>query len=375
MRMIHLVLVGAFAMLLAPAPTHADEAAVRQASAALVQAWNRHDTKAWSAHLAEDTWYTDVDDTYERYKGRDLAVGRFSYSVENSDLQWDVVRMKTRPDGVVSVVIVERLSMLPKTDGKYKSVYTNDPSIARWRRDADGHWRVVYFTSHKGRALAEIKKDDEGKVAAAPTPAPVSVAARAATGGEPSEYTAFWGRWSQGCNYCHGRPPGLPSSELASRIVAVGAATLNGAGLRAAMQRKELGGTMDHIVADPALSDAALEAVRRYLMDVRDGMLPELLTFDIAGATRELTLRNERSVRDAPATIALLRVAGPFVIDAERSTCRSGATLAGQSACQVVLRAAPDAAPSVAGTLELQLAPSKDLEPRTRSTTLRVAGG
>ena len=213
------------------------------------------------------------------------------------------------------------------------------------------------------------------KVAAAPTPAAVSAAPRVATGGEPSEYTAFWGRWSQGCNYCHGRPPGLPSSELASRIVAVGAATLNGAGLRAAMQRKELGGTMDHIVADPALSDAALEAVRRYLMDVRDGMLPELLTFDIAGATRELTLRNERSVRDAPATIALLRVAGPFVIDAERSTCRSGATLAGQSACQVVLRAAPDAAPSVAGTLELQLAPSKDLEPRTRSTTLRVAGG
>ena len=75
--MIHLVLVGAIAVLMAPAPARADEAAVRQASEALVQAWNRHDTKAWSAHLAEDTWYTDVDDTYERYKGRDQAVGRF----------------------------------------------------------------------------------------------------------------------------------------------------------------------------------------------------------------------------------------------------------------------------------------------------------
>jgi len=370
-------LVFVMAVLLAPAPARADEAAVRQASEALVQAWNRHDTKGWSAHLAEDAWYTDVDDTYERYKGRDQAVGRFSYSVENSDLQWDIVRMKTRPDGVVSVVLVERLSMLPKTDGKYKSVYTNDPSIARWRRDADGRWRVVFFTSHKGRALAEIKKDDEGQVAtAAPAPAAATVAAapRTATGSEPAEYTAFWGRWSQGCNYCHGRPPGLPSSDIASRIVAAGAASADGAALRAAMQRKELGGTMNHIVADPTLSDAALEAVRRYLVDVRDGALPEQLAFDAAGTTRELTVRNERSAHDAPATIVLLGVTGPFAIDTERSTCRRGAALAGQSACQVMLRAAPGAPPTAAGTLELQLAPSKDLEPRLRRTALRMGG-
>lgn len=60
-------------------------------------------------------------------------------------------------------------------------------------------------------------------------------------------------------------PPGLPSSEIASRIVAVGASIADGAGLRAAMGRKALGGTMDHVLADPALTDAALEAVRRYL--------------------------------------------------------------------------------------------------------------
>jgi ketosteroid isomerase-like protein len=370
------------ATLLLSAQVRADEAAVRSATQSLVNAWNRHDPKAWAEHLAEDVWYTEADDSfYQRFKGRDKAVSAFSYSVESSDLQWEIVRMKTRPDGVVSVVMVQRVSILPKTDGKYKSVFTSDPTIARWRRDADGRWRVVFFTSHKGWALAEIKKDDEGQVpAASPAPAAAASAASAAsavpprgtTGSEPVEYTAMWSRFSQGCNYCHGRPPGLPSSEIASRIVAVGAATGDGAGLRAAMQRKELGGTMDHVLADPALTDAALDAVRRYLVDVRDGALPEQLAFDAPGATRELALRNERSSRDAPAKIARLQVSGPFVLDPKRSTCRAGAMLAGQSACKVVLRAAPAAPPGATGALEVQLAPTKGLDPRLRRTTLRV---
>ena len=67
--------------------------------------------------------------------------------------------MKTRPDGVVSTVLVQRLSMLPKKNGKYASVFTSEPSFARWRRDADGRWWIAFFTSHKGWALAEMKKD------------------------------------------------------------------------------------------------------------------------------------------------------------------------------------------------------------------------
>ena len=365
------------AVLLPTGPARADEAAVRSATQALVDAWNRHDVKAWSALLAEDVWYTETWDTYERFKGREKAVGSLSYSVENSDLQWEIVRIKTRPDGVASVVMVQRMSMLPKADGKYKSVFTSDPSLARWRHDADGRWRVVFFTSDKGWALAEIKKDDEGRAAAAaPASAATASAAppRGTTGSEPAEYTAFWGRGAQGCNYCHGRPPGLPSSQIVSRIVAVGAATADGTGLRAAMQRKELGGTMDHIVADPALTDVALDSLRRYLIDVRDGALPEQLVFDAPGAGRELQLRNERSSRDAPAKIALLRVSGPFTVDTKRSTCRSGGTLAGQSACRLMLRAAPGAAPSATGAVELQLAPTTGLEPRPRRTTLRIGG-
>jgi ketosteroid isomerase-like protein len=365
------------AALLLSAPARADEAAVRSAIQSLVDAWNRHDPKAWSDHLAEDAWYAEVDDSfYQRFKGRDKAITTFSYNVESSDLQWDIVRMKTRPDGVVSVVLAQRVSILPKTDGKYKAVYTSDPSLVRWRRDADGRWRVVFFTSHKGWALAEIKKDEEGQPAAATPPAAVAASAappRGTTGSEPAEYTTMWSRFAQSCNYCHGRPPALPSSEIASRIVAVGASAADGAGLRAAMKRKELGGAMDHVLSDPALSDSALDAVRRYLVDVRDGALPDRLDFDAPGATRELQLRNERSSRDAPVKIALLKVSGPFILDAQRSSCRSGATLAGQATCRIVLRAAAKTT-AVAGALEVQLSPSRGLEPKLRRTALHIGG-
>ena len=289
-----LLAVMALAAGLLSGPVLADEAAVRRASQALVDAWNRHDTKAWSAQLAEDVWYTEADDSfYQRFKGRDRAVSLMAYSVENSDLQWEILRVKTLPDGLVSVVVAQRVMNLPKTGEQYKSVFTSDPSLARWRRDADGRWRLVFFTSHKGWALAEIKKEDEGSYGVVPlaaTPAPAASAAppRGTTGSEPKEYTMFWGRFSHGCNYCHGRPPGLPSSEVASRIVVAGAAAADGAGLRAAMERKELGGTMEHVLADPRLDDAALEALRRYLVDVRDGGLPDAVAFDAAGVARDV---------------------------------------------------------------------------------------
>jgi ketosteroid isomerase-like protein len=358
------------------APARADAAAVRSASRSLVEAWNRHDVKAWTAYLADDVWYTETNDSlYQRNKGREAAVGRFADSVENSDLHWEIIRVKTRPDGVVSVVLVQRMSMLPKTDGKYRAAFTSDPALARWRLDADRRWRVVFFTSHEGWARAEAKKDDEGAVVAAATPsAPIAspAAPRAKVGSEPKEYTAFWGRLAHGCNFCHGRPPALPSSEIASRIVSVGAATSNGAELRIAMKRKDLGEVMDLVLADPALDDDALEAVRRYLVDVRDGWVPEQIIFDAAGATRELQIRNERSSRDVPATIAILKVMGPFAIDTQLSTCRGGGVIDGQAACRLVIRALTDAARSQEGAVELQLSGTKDLSPRARRTALRI---
>ena len=124
----------------------------------------------------------------------------------------------------------------------------------------------------------------------------------------------------------------------------------------------------------PRLDDAALDAMRRYLVDVRDGGVPSQLVFDAPGRHRELLLRNERSARDTPATIALLRVSGPFVADEKLSTCRSGGPILGQSACKLVLRAAPGAAQGTAGAVEFQLAPTTGLEPRPRRAALKVGG-
>lgn len=383
------LLVAAAATLAASAS--ADEAAVRRATESLVQAWNRHDVQAWAEHLTDDVWYPEGVDHYGRYKGREQVVGLIGDKVRSTDLEWAITRvLQARPDGQVGVVLVERLQVLPRVDGRYHSVFTSDPSYARWRREPDGRWRLSHFTSNRGRALSEIRNDEQAvagaAVPAASAPAPsISGGAgaqqaarprppRGAPAVEPGEYTAFYGRYANGCNYCHGRPPTLPGSiDAASRIVAVGAATADGASLRAAMARESLGNPMRVVLDDPALTDDALEAVRRYLVAVRDGAVPEAVVFEGPGSHREIEVRNERAGRDAPARLALLRVSGPFTIDTARSTCRRGVMIAGQSSCRLVLRAAagPTAA-SVAGALEVRFAPGSGLDPQPRRSTLRV---
>lgn len=133
----------------AEAPGHA---AVGSAIAAYVKAWNSHSLPAWSAFLTEDVQYTEATDFYERFKGRDKVIGWFEYNVKNSDLAWEPLRMKTQADGSVSVLLRQRMSMLPVKDGKYASVFDSDPSLARWRQEG-GQWKLFFFTSHKGWAL------------------------------------------------------------------------------------------------------------------------------------------------------------------------------------------------------------------------------
>ena len=356
----------------------ADEAAVRRASDALVQAWNRHDVEAWSSMLTDDVWYTETADPWERMKGRDKVVGVFTSNVQTSDLAWQIGRVRTRPDGVIGVTLVQIVSYLPKADGKYKSVFTSDPSYARWRLEPDGRWRLAFFTSHKGAALAAIKQDEESPRVASASPPPVPPARSAPSphpdGSEPAAYTAFWGRYAQGCNYCHGRPPALPSSDSASRIVAVGAAQPSGAALRVAMQRHGLGGTMDTVLADPALTDDELETVRRYLVDVRDGGTTATVEPVAHGVVRYVELRNERSSRDPPARIVELRTGGPFLIDRPGTTCRIGKALPGQTTCRVALRTVSGTTAAAAGALLWRFARSPGLEPQRRQIALRSGG-
>jgi hypothetical protein len=56
------------------------------------------------------------------------------------------------------VVLRHFALILPKTGDKYASSFESSPSISRWRIEND-RWRMFYYTSHKGTALVEMKKD------------------------------------------------------------------------------------------------------------------------------------------------------------------------------------------------------------------------
>jgi uncharacterized protein (TIGR02246 family) len=136
----------------------AGEASLRDTVSQYVAAWNRHDVQGWSSFLAEDVWYTEAVDHYQRFKGRQAVITSFQDSVKESDLVWDVKRVRLMPDGTATVVVRHVAQILPKTGGKYKASFESDPAVSRWRQEG-GKWRMFYFTSHKGTALAEMKKD------------------------------------------------------------------------------------------------------------------------------------------------------------------------------------------------------------------------
>jgi len=154
----------AVALLLVQAGVHAQgkaaptEASLREAIAHYVATWNRHDVQAWSALLTDDIWYTEADDYYQRMKGRPAVINFFGDMVKTSDLKWDITRLKMMPNGTATVVMRHFALILPKKGDKYASTFESTPSVSRWRIEGD-RWRMFYFTSLKGAALAEMKKD------------------------------------------------------------------------------------------------------------------------------------------------------------------------------------------------------------------------
>ncbi len=156
-------LLGAFVLLPitvveTQAQSTAGEASLRKAVGQYVAAWNRHDVPGWASFLADDIWYTEAIDYYKRFQGREAVITSFQSSVKETDLHWEVKRVRIMPDGTATAVVKHVAQILPKTNGKYKSTFDSDPSISRWRLQG-GKWRMFYFTSHKGTALAEMKKD------------------------------------------------------------------------------------------------------------------------------------------------------------------------------------------------------------------------
>jgi len=136
----------------------ASESALRETISQYVATWNRHDVQGWAGFLSDDIWYTEAVDFYKRFLGRQAVITSFQDTVKETDLVWDVKRLRLMPDGTATVVVRHVAQILPKTDGKYKTTFESDPSLSRWRLE-DGKWRMFFFTSHKGTALSEMKKD------------------------------------------------------------------------------------------------------------------------------------------------------------------------------------------------------------------------
>ena len=142
----------------AQAPAQATEASLREALRKYVDAWNRHNVRAWSNLLAEDIWYTETTDYYERMKGKKAVLHFFSPIVKSTDITWDINKLRMMPDGTATVVLRHVSLVPPKVNGKYKLTFESVPSLSRWRYDRGG-WKMFYFTTHKGQALDAMKKD------------------------------------------------------------------------------------------------------------------------------------------------------------------------------------------------------------------------
>ena len=82
----------------------------------------------------------------------------FGDLVKTTDLKWEITRVKMLPNGAATVVLRHFALILPKKGDKYASSFESTPSLTRWRIEGD-RWRMFYFTSQKGTALAEMKKD------------------------------------------------------------------------------------------------------------------------------------------------------------------------------------------------------------------------
>jgi mono/diheme cytochrome c family protein len=351
-------LLAALLLVLGAPPAHADEAQVRAALAACVEAWNRHEPKAFGdTCLTADVWFSESDDSfYKRFQGREKVLSTFGYNIANSDLQWDVVRVQAQPDGSFAVQLKQRVGMLPRNQGRYASVFESDPSFARLRRDG-GAWKVYFYTSDAGWARALMQQAWGGAAPAVvvSTPPAARVDARVTPGIQPPAYAVQFGELSESCFACHGRQPTVSEDGDRGRIVASGAGAESAAALRRAMTTQRAGRIMDRVLADPALTDEHLDAIRLWLRAMRDGRAERLAD--------RIVIHNPRSERDPPARLALLRAEGGWRLPANAG-CRQGATISGGKHCEIRLSS------NSRGTLVFRFAASPGLQPEEVRLTL-----
>lgn len=214
--------------------------------------------------------------------------------------------------------------MLPSKQGKYAQSFDSDPSYARLRLEGK-RWKVFFFTSDAGWARALLASPG-------PLPGEKTAITRPATdppvppGVEPPAYALQLGRFQYSCIYCHGRPPTPSQNPSVGKIVATGAAAADAKALRQAMS-KPSAVAMESVLADPALTDARLDAIRLWLRALRDGRAER--------QPDRVVIHNPRAKTEPPAKLVSLRAEG-FMLPADAG-CREGMALAGGSQCELRL--------------------------------------
>ena len=178
----------------------------------------------------------------------------------------------------------------------------------------------------------------------------IFVAGAPAIAAAPAEYSQAQTN-GQSCATCHSGPP--PS--LASRIVPVGSTAADGAGLRTIMSNKS-GNPMAGILGSASLSDADLNIIRLYLVDVRDGGVSANTStafgssvLNVAGATRDFTITNERG-EDATFLTEPQGGNSEFIVVAG-GTCTAATTLSAGATCTVRMQFTPSGIGASSGSL------------------------
>ena len=105
---------------------------------------------------------------------------------------------------------------------------------------------------------------------------------------------------------------------------------------------------MESVLADPALTDARLDAIRLWMRALRDGRVER--------QGDRIVIHNPRSAREPPARLALVRAKG-WTLPTDAG-CREGMVLAGSTSCELRIAAGSK------GTLVFRFAPGEGLQPQ-----------
>jgi ketosteroid isomerase-like protein len=133
------------------------EAAVRQALAQFLAAWNQHDFAAWSEMLATDVHWVFPNSNPKR--SRDVVATYGSQRMRIYDVDFSVRRIKLHDNETrATLTLGGQERELPVRDGKYVRIWNRELLLTRWRIE-DAHWRLHYWNDNTFESAALAKEE------------------------------------------------------------------------------------------------------------------------------------------------------------------------------------------------------------------------